>query len=134
MQILWYVGMIHIPAWLWKEVTHRALCASPEECCGLIASHRGELTLYAAENASSEPRTSFVISPEDQLDIIMAMGRNRQELVGVYHSHPNSGPQPSERDRELAKLWPGKTFVIVGLHGSEDFSAARVFAGVLCAA
>ena len=35
------------------------------------------------------------------------------ELIGIYHSHPDAPPRPSEYDREHA--WPNSAYVIVSV-------------------
>jgi hypothetical protein len=58
-----------------------------------------------------------------------------EDLVGLYHSHPRQGPEPSERDREIARAIQSMrppaaqllTWVIVGRIPCEECG----FEGVL---
>jgi proteasome lid subunit RPN8/RPN11 len=36
------------------------------------------------------------------------------ELLGFYHSHPDSEPRPSETDRDFA--WPSYSYIIQGVY------------------
>lgn len=78
---------------------------------------RADLVLIGAENAAESPTDSFLISPKEQLKMLAAIERRGEELVGIWHSHPRGGAEPSERDRVMAEGWPGITWVIVGLGG-----------------
>ena len=74
------------------------------------------VTLHQAKNASEEPETSFLIHPAEQTLLLTEIWRAGEELVGIFHSHPRSSPEPSERDRAIAAGHPQPlTWVIVGL-------------------
>lgn len=108
--------------WLRAELVRRLNQEEPEEACGLISAprHRREgkwatFALWGAENASEEPETSFLIDPRAQTSILEQIWKRGEDLVGVYHSHPRSKAEPSERDREIAARQPFPlTWVIVG--------------------
>jgi proteasome lid subunit RPN8/RPN11 len=105
---------------LTAELIGRARAEAPQEACGLIGVGRGEITLYRAENAAERPQESFVIAPKEQLRLIRSIEDVGQELRGIYHSHPQGPAVPSPRDKEIAKSWPGLTWVIVGLGGVSE--------------
>lgn len=103
----------------------------PEECCGLLLGQvTGDVkTLVAvlptknawsaeAEEHSPEQKVltkqrRYAISPADMLKG-MKDGRDRNlEIIGIYHSHPNSAAVPSECDRTLA--WPQYSYIIVSV-------------------
>jgi proteasome lid subunit RPN8/RPN11 len=114
-------NVIELNDWLREELRRRALADDPEECCGLIsrgpATDRypeGRLHLYGAVNAAESPTDSFLIAPRDQIAILKQIETDGHDLVGIYHSHPKGHPDPSQRDRQIARSWPGLTWVIVG--------------------
>lgn len=123
--------MIAFPPWLIEEAIKRALCEAPHEACGLISAGQDGIHLHAAGNVARDPRHGFTIDPRDHFDIAGTIVKMRRELVGLYHSHPHSGPEPSPTDYEMAKLWPGLTWLIIGLHGQLESSVATHWAGVL---
>lgn len=140
--------MIKLTPWLMDELERRAAAEAPDECCGLIGSNERGIALWAAENAAASPRDSFAISPESQFGILKQMRGRGEELAGVYHSHPRSGPAPSKRDRAIAEALgqsvPGLTWVILGypIHescqgsgcsscGGEGVAGAEFWVGVL---
>lgn len=106
--------MIELTDQLRAELIRRADAESPQEACGLIGGGEAGTVLYAAVNASGSPTDSFVIAPTEQLVLTKRIEADGRELVGIYHSHPHSGPEPSKRDREIARFWPGVVWVIVG--------------------
>lgn len=118
--------MIELTDWLTAELIRRADREVPLECCGLISRapeadplRPGHISLWEAENAAERPETSFFITPEAQFGLLKQIALRGDVLAGVYHSHPRSGPEPSERDRAIAYPWsqiPGVdlTWVIVG--------------------
>lgn len=108
-----------LPVWLQSALISGARSQRPYEACGLIGGGEPGLRLYWAENASESPRDSFLIAPQEQLRLLERIDRDGRELVAIVHSHPRSGPEPSRRDREMAKLWPDVLWVIIGL-GAEQ--------------
>ena len=89
--------------------------AAPNECCGLLLGRGGEIVeALQARNIANDPATRFLIDPQDHFDGMRAARERGLEVVGFYHSHPRSPPQPSERD--LAEFSdPGRLYLIVSL-------------------
>ncbi len=89
----------------------------PHECCGALlgrdrADEREVLALVPLTNRRDDSlRNRFSIAPED---VRLAEQKAREqglELIGWYHSHPDSPARPSEYDREHA--WPWYSYIIV---------------------
>ena len=53
----------------------------------------------------------FLISPEDIARADREAAKRNQDIIGFFHSHPDSPSIPSETDREWA--WPVISFMIV---------------------
>lgn len=82
---------------------------SPRECCGLLIGSNGEVTeAVATGNVAPDPLRRYEVSPVDhfaQIRRCRASASQEQPtlgVVGVYHSHPRSAPQPSPTDLEQA--------------------------------
>ena len=91
---------------------------SPCEACGLISEGKGRLWLWNVLNVASEPRSTFEITPQDLLDTLASIDQRRENLVGIFHSHPpDRSLEPSDLDRKHAALWPGITWVIGNSRG-----------------
>lgn len=65
----------------------------PREACGMVIVWKGREVYRPCTNVA--PGTDhFMISPED-----WAAAEDAGEIVGLFHSHPDASPQPSEADR-----------------------------------
>lgn len=95
---------------------------SAVEVCGLIGGVWGERAgrraalaevVVPIPNIAAAPATRFEMSPRAMVEAITAFHRAGQDVVGVYHSHPTSSPQPSPTDIAEA-TWPDALYLIVG--------------------
>jgi proteasome lid subunit RPN8/RPN11 len=75
----------------------------------------------AVRNVAGEPRTRYELDPEETLAVIERVEDAGDDVVGFYHSHPDSPPEPSAVDREAA-TWDGYVYLIVG---PEELAAYR---------
>jgi proteasome lid subunit RPN8/RPN11 len=99
----------------------------PHECCGFMLGHAQDgmqriTEIRSQRNERTESRENrFVISPE-QFKAAEAYARKAGlQLVGIYHSHPDSPARPSDYDREHA--WPWFSYVIVSVSGGKAAEA-----------
>jgi proteasome lid subunit RPN8/RPN11 len=84
---------------------------APNECCGmLVGRDRCVERVARARNRLGSP-TRFLIDPRDQIAAFKAARAAGQTIVGYYHSHPSSSPEPSETDRR--EVPSGECHVIV---------------------
>jgi proteasome lid subunit RPN8/RPN11 len=121
--------MLNLSSEQLQKIYQHAQDTYPEECCGLLLgtlnqeekivtevwqtenSWTPELALPGLESGSR--RNRFSVAPELML---YAQKYARDEaliIVGIYHSHPNGQPIPSEFDRAIA--WSEYSYLIVGL-------------------
>ncbi len=104
-----------------EQIIAQARAEAPNECCGMLAG-RGETVeeVFPGRNNDQSPKT-YVMDPEDQLRAFRAMDDRGWDLVGIYHSHPQTEAVPSRTDRERAidrdgnPLFPDAHYVIVSL-------------------
>ena len=91
--------------------------AAPLECCGLLLGQGNDIVeAVRARNIADDPATRFVVDPGDHFKVRRAARERGLEVVGFYHSHPCSAPEPSPRD--LAEFsYPGHLYAIVSLRG-----------------
>jgi proteasome lid subunit RPN8/RPN11 len=103
---------LKLPERIYERLRAEARAALPNECCGLLGGHDGEVTeLFAASNQMASP-SAFEIPPQELFDIFRELRARKLELVGIYHSHPAGDNAPSRRDRERA-YYPEAAYVIV---------------------
>jgi proteasome lid subunit RPN8/RPN11 len=87
----------------------------PEEVCGVLAGARDPDRATATRrvpNVADRPRSRYELDPEATVAAIDAVEAGGDEVVGFYHSHPESAPVPSATDRERA-TWTGYVYAIV---------------------
>ncbi len=104
-----------------NEIIAHAREESPHECCGLIGgpADGAAQSIYRARNVATNPRVGYEAAPEDLFAAQRAMRERGEQLLAVYHSHPNAvNPEPSATDVRLA-YYPTAVYLIVGLGGLE---------------
>jgi proteasome lid subunit RPN8/RPN11 len=86
------------------EIVAHARSASPGECCGMLVGRAGTAAAGAAivnavraRNLAASPNR-FLIDPKDHLEARRQARAEGLQVVGFYHSHPHSAPEPSATD------------------------------------
>jgi proteasome lid subunit RPN8/RPN11 len=106
------------------EMVAHAREDAPNECCGLLIGNRVAIEgSVRARNREASP-TRYLIDPADHFAAIHSARAAGKRVVGAYHSHPASPPQPSESDIAEARWGSDFVYVIVSLKSRE----AEVFA------
>jgi proteasome lid subunit RPN8/RPN11 len=91
----------------------------PEECCGFLlgtgdGDDKNVVGILRADNQRRDSaRNRYLIAPEDYLAAELQAQRSGLEIVGFYHSHPDSEARPSEFDRKQALPWCSYLIVTV---------------------
>jgi [CysO sulfur-carrier protein]-S-L-cysteine hydrolase len=100
----------------------------PNECGGMVGGVDGvATTAYRARNAFASP-LRFDVHPSDLFRIVERdIPEAGEELLAIYHSHPNSEAYPSQTDINLAESWPDPLWVICSL-ADADAPVVRSFA------
>ena len=95
----------------------------PNESCGLLAGTvEGEVKtvtkIYLLTNidASNE---HFSMDPKEQFAALKDARANGVEIIGNFHSHPESSSRPSEEDKRLA-YDPNIEYLILSLQEAND--------------
>lgn len=96
----------------------------PYECCGLLLGRfedSGKVVkeTYPISNAREESakRNRFLIEPQELMRGERYARDHDLEVVGFYHSHPDSPAVPSQYDLEHA--WPTYSYIIVSTRANE---------------
>ena len=119
--------MLHITDELLDQIREHGQRDYPYECCGLLIGKFGDdgnktvNETYAISNAREESakRNRFLITPEELMRGEAYAMKKDLDVVGFYHSHPDSPARPSQYDLEHA--WPTYSYIIVST-GSETSS------------
>lgn len=96
-----------------EEMMQHAAEAAPHEACGLVVMAGKKHRLVRARNLADQPTLHFDLDPEAWLDV-----KDHEEVIGIYHSHPNGRAQPSQADRTSCEL-SGLPWHIVGYPSGE---------------
>jgi proteasome lid subunit RPN8/RPN11 len=111
---------LKIRAYCLEAVRAEAKARYPDECCGLLLGLDDEegarlaKVLSPADNLWEDEnrRRRFRITSEDFLLAEKLAEEKGLEVIGVYHSHPDHPPEPSDYD--LSQAWPFYSYLIVG--------------------
>ena len=101
-----------------KEIYAHAKEVYPAECCGFLLGRFDEggwvHQICRATNQNKERNDRFVISGEEYAQTQFAADESGLEIVGIYHSHPDWPPIPSQTDMESA--WEEIYYLITSVH------------------
>lgn len=97
----------------------------PNESCALLFG-KNENTRFLTEeillteNVEKSP-TSFTISNDELLIAYEQAEKKKLEIIGIFHSHPNSIAYPSETDQKYMKINPVPWIIFSNI--TDDFRA-----------
>lgn len=97
--------MITLAAQSLAELTRAVEAAYPEEGCGLLVGawdDEGACNvdrIVESANRADDPRRHFFVDIQLLLSLQKQLRGTPERIVGVYHSHPDGVPAPSETDR-----------------------------------
>ena len=115
-----------------KLITH-AIERQPNESCAMLLGEKIDDTwnvkeVFLTENIDKS-QTNFTISPEELLKGYQLAEKMRLELVGVFHSHPNSDTTPSDTDKKFMRNNPVPWIIFSGI--TNDLTAYMLNSDVI---
>lgn len=87
----------------------------PEEACGMVGGKNGLCQSIFPITNIRHSRDQFLMAPDEQLRVLIWLEDHGQDLIAIYHSHPDGPPFPSRRDI-LEFSYPGVVYMIWTLH------------------
>jgi proteasome lid subunit RPN8/RPN11 len=95
----------------------------PEECCGFLLGlnareHRILRALSVPNVNAHNRRRRYNVDPKDIMCADGTAEKSNLEVLGVYHSHPDAPPIPSQFDLEYA--WPSYTYLVVAVKNGKE--------------
>jgi len=104
-----------------KLITH-AIERQPNESCAMLLGEKIDdawnvKEVFLTEN-TDKSQTNFTISPEELLKGYQLAEKMHLELVGVFHSHPNSNAIPSSTDKKFMQNNPVPWIIFSGVNNS----------------
>ena len=107
-------GVPAITTSAWRTILADADARVPEEACGILLGSPDRIDdARPAPNVHPEPRCRFTIDPQALIDAHRAAREGGPSIVGYYHSHPASPPEPSATDAAMA-AGDGMVWAIMG--------------------
>ena len=101
-----------------KQIYAHAKETYPYECCGFLlgSAEDGGLVrqVRRAANQNHERTDRFIISAEEFAETQFAADDAGLEIIGIYHSHPDWPPIPSQTDMDNA--WEDVYYLISSVH------------------
>lgn len=101
-----------------KQIYAHAKEIYPHECCGFLIGafeNGGQVQqVRRATNQNTERTDRFVISPEEFAQAQFAADDAGLDIIGIYHSHPDWPPIPSQTDMDNA--WEEVYYLIASIH------------------
>jgi proteasome lid subunit RPN8/RPN11 len=130
-----------IPNAMMERLRAHAVRTYPEECCGILVGRRDRTTdaadaahavvvsrdiLCANAAQELERRRRFTIDPRTLIDVIRELRGGEEEIVGFYHSHPDSDARLSSTDLTFVSLWPELVWLVIAV-GKDGPRQARAW-------
>ena len=115
--------MIKIEPAAWEVMVSHARSTYPNECCGaMIGSIDGDRktvqVAVALENAFTGAQGArYELRQEDLLKADAEARRQGMDLIGIFHSHPDSPNNPSDYDRDWAQ--PFFSYIITSIYAAK---------------
>jgi len=101
-----------------KQIYAHAKKIYPYECCGFLLGSFDDgglvRSVRQATNQNTDRTDRFIISAEEFAEIQFAADEAGLDIIGIYHSHPDWPPIPSQTDMESA--WEEVYYLIASIH------------------
>ena len=89
-------------------IQHSEACRPSESCAmlfGTLSDQQWNVKeVFLTRNADGNSEITFTIPPEELLYGYKLADEKHLELVGIFHSHPNSIAAPSNTDKKFMEL------------------------------
>jgi proteasome lid subunit RPN8/RPN11 len=88
----------------------------PNESCAILFGKNNQvLDLFLAENIDESP-INFTISNEQLLEGYRIAEDKKMDVIGIFHSHPNSDAFPSNTDKKFMQSNPVVWIIYSGIN------------------
>ena len=107
-----------------EEIVAHARETRPAECCGLLLGSGTTIAEAVRTRNTSDDPNRFVIDPRAHIEARREARGRGLDVLGFYHSHPHSRPEPSITDLREAS-YPDHLYLIVS--PTTDSAEIRLF-------
>jgi proteasome lid subunit RPN8/RPN11 len=115
------------------QIIYEATTSYPSECCGLLVGNTSD-HFHIINNIVTSTNVlrilgnyCFEIDPQDRINLERKLRGTTDNVIGHFHSHPNSSNTPSKIDLEMA-YEPEMIWLIVSVIEGKfhDFATYRL--------
>ncbi len=107
-----------IPQEIWHQMTQRADTNYPDEVCGLLSGKEGWVTGHYPITTQLHSERLFFMNPGEMVRAMDLYETRGEELLAIYHSHPNGKGELSKTDIQQ-DFYPGVVkFILSGEPGN----------------
>lgn len=109
-----------------KEVlSKKSIEDSPNESCAILFGQKEKerflvKDVFLAKNIEESP-VNFTISNEQLIEGYQEAEKRNLDVIGIFHSHPESEPYPSSTDKKFMETNPVVWLIFSGI--SKNFKA-----------
>jgi proteasome lid subunit RPN8/RPN11 len=88
----------------------------PNESCAILFGKKNKVSdMFLTENIEKSPM-NFTISNEQLIEAYKTAEEKNVEIVGIFHSHPNSDAFPSNTDEKFMHVNPVTWIIYSGIN------------------
>ena len=88
----------------------------PNESCAILFGKNNQvLDIFLAENIDESP-INFTISNEQLIEGYKIAEDKKMDIIGIFHSHPNSDAFPSNTDKKFMQSNPVAWIIYSGIN------------------
>ena len=88
----------------------------PNEACAILFGKNNEvLDIFLTENIEGSP-VNFTISNEQLIEGYKIAEEKKMDIIGIFHSHPNSDAFPSNTDKKFMQSNPVTWIIYSGIN------------------
>ena len=101
----------------------------PNESCAILFGKNDQvLDLFLTENIEKSP-VSFTISNKQLIEGYRIAEEKEMEVIGIFHSHPDSDAYPSNTDEKFMQSNPVAWIIYSGIN--KNFRAYLLESGII---
>jgi proteasome lid subunit RPN8/RPN11 len=110
------MSTLAIPKDIVDSIYKHASEGLPNEACGYLGGKDGVVTTFYPMTNIDESPEHFSFDPKEQFAVVKEARSKQEDLLAVYHSHPETPARLSEEDISLFND-PNPVYLIVSLKG-----------------
>ena len=112
-----------------KILTEHAENEKPNESCAILFGKEDTVSdIFLTKNIEESP-VNFTISNEQLIEGYKIAEDKQLDIIGIFHSHPNSEAYPSNTDKKFMHSNPVVWIIYSG--ANKDFKAFFLESGIL---